>query len=91
MPRDDDVLANQSCPRLFEIWERNGSVDLGGPGIAADFEAKAPLFGVHEVPFVEGTIMVHREFGVVTEKLRESFEDRGLWRRVSGAWLANLH
>ena len=65
MSWDDEVLANEGGPSLFEIWKRGGPVCFAAARVAANFEAEAPLRRVHEVALVEGAVMIHGKFGIV--------------------------
>ncbi len=50
-------------------------------GIVANNELETRGGVILEIAFVEGTIMIHGDFGVVTEEVGEAVEDGGFWER----------
>ena len=49
---------------MFEVGKRDGPIDLGRTSVAADGKLEAPLRRDMNVTFVEGTVVIHGDFGM---------------------------
>ena len=61
-----DAISQESGPVLFEVGKRDWLVNFSRAHVMLDGEVEAPLWREVDVTFVECTIMVHGDFGVLT-------------------------
>ena len=65
MARDEYILSDESGPCLFEVGKRDRFVNFGGTKVATDDELKAVIRLEVQKTFVEGTVMIESDFGVL--------------------------
>ena len=69
MDRKKSVVSQEGIPVLFEVLKWDTKIDLSGPCITSDYELESTFRGVVDVSLVESPLVVHRDFGIMTEEL----------------------
>ena len=73
MARKQSVVYQEVSPVLFEVRKWNSKIDLSGPCIQSDYELKFTFRGVVDISLVEFPFVFHRDFGIITEGVRNAF------------------
>ena len=67
------VISQKGSPVLFEVWKWHTKIKLSWSCISSDYELESSFWWVVYAPFVEGNLVIHCDFGVVTEKVGNAF------------------
>ena len=63
------VISQEGSPVLFEVWKWDTKTDLSGPWIPSDYELESTLREVVDVYLVEWPLVIHRDYGIMTEEV----------------------
>ena len=69
MSGKQSVVSQQVSPVLFEVWKWHTKVNFSWSCISSDYELESSFWWVVYVPLVEGPLVIHCDFGVVTEEV----------------------
>ena len=70
MAGKQSVVSQQGSPVLFEVWKWHIKV---WSWIFSDYELESSFWLVLYETFVEGPLVIHRDFGVVTNEVGNTF------------------
>ena len=73
MDGKQSVISHQVSPVLLEVWKWHTKVNFSLSCISPDYELKSSLWLVVYIPLVEVPIVIHCDFGVMTEEVGNSF------------------
>ena len=76
MAGDEGVVAEEGRPCLEKVGEGYGVLHFGTAEVPTDVDGEAPLGGMVEESFLEGSAMINGKFGVALEEG---------WKAVEGA------
>ena len=69
MARKKYVVSQEGSLVLFEVWNWDTKIDLSWPCITSDYEMESNLRWVVDVSFVESPLVIHHNFGIMTEEV----------------------
>ena len=69
MAEKQSVVSQQSSPVMFEVWKWHTKINFSWSCISSDFELESSFWWVVYVLVVEVPLVIHHDFGVVTEEL----------------------
>ena len=72
MAKKKSVVSQEGIPVMFEVWKWYSKIDLSGPCIPSDYELESTFRGGVDISLVECPLVVHREFGIMTEEVWNS-------------------
>ena len=73
MARKQSIISQEGSPVLFEVWKWDTKINLSRSCISSDYELESIFRGVVDVYLVEYPLVIHREFGTVTEEVGNAF------------------
>ena len=67
MDRKKSVVYQYGSPVLFELWKWDTKIDLSRPCITSGYKLESTFRGEVDVFLVEIPLVVHCDFGIMTE------------------------